>query len=719
MKDNVPHIAITGLGGLDNPEPGTPVARALRRGWPGGVRIEALGYSAWETGAWSPGVVDGISVVPALSNGDEKVLQRIIEVGHDRKIDVLIPCLDLEVPFYQRVAHKLRDAGIETLLPSASSLGAVVKTSLAAFCHRHDIGAPKTIHVTEISDVPVQADQFGYPLMVKGTVADAHKVSNSNQALAYACKLDEKWGDGVLLQQHIQGEEYCVAMVARSDGSCLGMVPMRKLGINHRGKGVVGAVVNDPALEREASRILELLDWCGPVELEFIKSASSGRFLLVEINCRFPSWILLSHWAGCNLPVAMVQEMLSPGTHRCGAPHPGTAYVRDVNEFSVPLARVEHLRRHRSQAEMGPGAGHGANIKRNAGLRIGITGVSAFNVVQPGIGVARSLKDNPEVSQLIGIGYGAYDTGIFRTELFDEIHTLPDTVDAHSVAAEMERVKKEAGLDVLVPSLDFEIPALAENADAFRRAGLAILVPSPESVRRCGKQHLASGDLKPDWTGFRIPESALVKSLAELEKAVDEIGFPLVVKGTVSGADIVHSMEDAKASWRAFSDKGREECIVQRFIRGEEFAIAAVCDTDHCLAGSFPIKKLLTCEYGNTWGAISIDPPELVSALGELTGALQYTGPIEAEFIRDAVTDKFFLIELNVRFPAWIGYAAECGVNLPLLAICLAADLPTPRFKTNGATVFMRHSEELRIDPASLASLLTHGHLKVEHAEAI
>lgn len=719
MKDKVPHIAVTGLGGLDNPEPGTPVARALRKGWPGGVRIEALGYSAWETGVWSPGVADGVSLIPALSNGDEKVLQRLIEIGRDRQIDALIPCLDLEVPFYRRVAHKLRDVGIETLLPSASALDAVVKTALPAFCHRHDIPAPKTIHVAEVNDVPVQADQFGYPLMVKGTVADAHKVSNSNQALAYARELNEKWGGGVLLQQHIQGEEYCVAMVARCDGSCLGMVPMRKLGINHRGKGVVGAVVNDPALEREAARILELLDWCGPVELEFIKSASSGRFLLVEINCRFPSWILLSHWAGCNLPVAMVREMLSPGGDRCGTPHPGTAFVRDVNEFSVPLAQVEHLRCHKSQAEMTQISGPHDKIKRNAGLRIGVTGVSAFNVVQPGIGVARSLRKSPDVSQLIGIGYGAYDTGIFRTELFDEIHTLPDTVDAHSVAAELERVKKEAGLDVLVPSLDFEIPALAENADAFSRAGLSMLVPSPESVRRCGKKHLASGDLKTDWTGLRIPESVLVKSLAQLEKAVDEIGFPLVVKGTMSGADIVDTMEDAKASWRAFSDKGREECIVQRFIRGEEFAVAAVSDREHRLAGAFPIKKLLTCNQGNTWGAISIEAPGLVSALNELTGALKYTGPIEAEFIRDAVTDKFHLIELNVRFPAWIGYAAECGVNLPLLAVCLAADLPMPQFKTNGATVFMRHSEELKIDPASLASLLTHGHLKVEHAEAI
>lgn len=719
MKDRIPTIALTGLGGLDNPEPGTSVARALKKGWSGDIRIEGLTYSAWETGAWSPGVLDGINLVPPLTSGREKVLERLIEIAKDRAIDALIPCLDLEVPFYKRIAGKLREAGIETLLPSTESLDAVTKPSLAAFCHRHDIAAPKTLQVRDINDVPVQADQFGYPLLVKGTVADAHKVSDAKQASAHAKRLDKKWGNGVLLQQYIQGEEYCVAMVARTDGSCLGMVPMRKLGINARGKAVVGAVVNDPALEEEATRILALLDWCGPLELEFIKSASSGRFFLVEVNCRFPSWILLSHWAGCNLPVALVEGMLCDGEQWRGIPKAGTAYVRDVAEFGVPLTKLDHLQRLRFQRAEASPVKPAQKIKRNAGLSVGITGVSAFNVVQPGIGVAHSLRECTEVARLVGIGYGAYDTAAFRSELFDEIHMLPDAVDASSVADELRKLKIQAGLDVLLPSLDFEIPGVAESADTFKKAGIELLMPTAASVRRCGKKYLASGELKADWEGFRIPESHLIVSRSDLDQAIKELGFPMVVKGVVSGADIVHSADDAEASWRAFSDSGREVCIGQRFVRGEEFAVAGVCDRKHVLVGAFPIKKLLTCELGNTWGATAVEAPKLVSAMSELLRTVKYTGPVEAEFIRDIVTEKFYLIEVNLRFPAWIRYAAQSGVNLPLLAVCLAAGLPTPELRANDTAVFMRHSEEIEINPTTLASLLTNGHLKRELAEAL
>ena len=47
-------VAITGFGGLDNSEPGTAVARALKLGWEGNISIDALGYDAWMTGPKTP-----------------------------------------------------------------------------------------------------------------------------------------------------------------------------------------------------------------------------------------------------------------------------------------------------------------------------------------------------------------------------------------------------------------------------------------------------------------------------------------------------------------------------------------------------------------------------------------------------------------------------------------------------------------------------------------
>ena len=43
---------------------------------------------------------------------------------------------------------------------------------------------------------------------------------------------------------------------------------------------------------------------------------------------------------------------------------------------------------------------------------IAITGISSFDVVMPGLGVANSLQNQPQIEKLYGLGYGPYDSGV-------------------------------------------------------------------------------------------------------------------------------------------------------------------------------------------------------------------------------------------------------------------------------------------------------------------
>ena len=108
-------VAISGFGGMDNPEPGTPVARALRKGWRGNLSITALGYDHWMTGAWSPGLCDRLAITPPLIEGDAAVFARILELNKGKSFSALIPCLDLEVKVYARLAQQLKASGVNTL----------------------------------------------------------------------------------------------------------------------------------------------------------------------------------------------------------------------------------------------------------------------------------------------------------------------------------------------------------------------------------------------------------------------------------------------------------------------------------------------------------------------------------------------------------------------------------------------------------------------------
>jgi len=291
-----------------------------------------------------------------------------------------------------RSADRLAAVGLRTLMPNPDAIYATSKLRLPKFCHDNGIPAPRTIHVLDQGDLPLHADQFGYPMFIKGTVAGAKRAANVAQATAAARGLNRTWGGGVLLQEVIEGEEYNVAAVLARDHSISAMVSIKKVGVNEKGKGVMCTVVDDPAIERHAVSVLEALDWCGPVELEFVLPKGAKAPSLIEVNCRFPSWILLSHWADCSLPAVLLEEILGqrPGT-RVKA-RPGTSFVRDIAETAVPLAQLDRLARFGSVAGQAPAPT--ANRRADPdGLAVAVTGISTLDVVNAGSGRNTATTD--------------------------------------------------------------------------------------------------------------------------------------------------------------------------------------------------------------------------------------------------------------------------------------------------------------------------------------
>ncbi|MDA1132378.1 MAG: ATP-grasp domain-containing protein [Proteobacteria bacterium] len=708
-------VVISGFGGLDNPEPGTPVARALRLGWRGGLHITALGYDRWITGAWSPGLVDRLALVPPLANGDEAVFARLMKLHRERPFAALLPCLDLEIRVYARLAQRLRAAGIRTLLPPAPAIEAVTKPSLPLFCHTNGIATPRTVYVANPWDVPFFASGFSYPLMVKGTVAGARRVDGPDAAVQAAVGLNARWGGGVLLQEWIDGEEFVVAMLARENGSPLGMVPMRKLAVNQRGKGVVGAVIDDRDLAREALTILRRLNWAGPLELEFVRERRTRRLYLIEINNRFPNWILLSHWAGCNLPALLLREILEPGRSRRRSARPGTAFVRDVEEIVVPGAAVETLaRRGVSKGLARPRAR--ATRHRADGIRVAVTGLNSFDQVMPGMGVAAALRQSPEVTAVYGLGYGPYDACLYRDDLFDGGYRVPPDVEGDALVEWLAGLRRRTEVDAVLPCLDFEVPAYAAVAGKLAAAGVATLLPAAEALAAVSKLALGSARLRHDWGAFYIPAAHRAGKADALRRAVAELGFPLALKGRGSETAVASTPAEAAAIWQGMVARGERDVLVQTFIHGDEFSVAGVCDRDHRLVAATTIKKLLVCDRGKTWGARAVELPALVAAVGDFLAARRWCGPFELEFIRDRFTERFALLECNPRFPAWIGFSTAFAANLPRLAVLAALGRPLPSSRPADDGIFTRNCQERPVAPLAIASFANTG--VVRHARA-
>lgn len=709
-------VALTGLSGLDNPEPGLAVARALREGWRGSLEIEGLVYDPWSTGGWTPGIVDRLHLIPPLVQGDEAMLQRLLELHRKHPIDVLIPCLDLEVPVIARLSRRLARAGVRTLLPEAADVHAISKVNLSAFCYANDIATPRTVHVRDLSAVALHADYFGYPMWVKGTVAGAKKVYNREQAVFEAEVLAAKWGGGVLLQEAIDGSEHMVAVVARGDGSVLAMASARKLGTNQRGKSVIGAIIEDPVLKRMALRALARLHWRGPLELEFVRSANGGQYYLIEINCRFPAWIMLTEFAGGNMPVQLLREVLDRGDRPQRRPRVGSMYARDVREMGVPVSSVRELRRSGSA----PVSAAKPVRRRRGDLAVAVTGVSAFELTQPGLGVARCLRSAPEIGRVLGLAYTPNDTGLFRSELFDACCRINFEHDAEKQgdgdAALLERldgIRKKHGLDVVIPNLDFEIEGFQRIAAELERIGIRTLLPSVAARRKLGKQGLVEviGDRR--WAGFEYPETMLVKTRSDLARAWDRFGNPLILKGLFAGAARVYSLQQALVAWMRFKAQGEAQILAQPALFGEEFGIGVVCDRQARMIDALPLKKLVMCERGKTWAAIPVPLTQAVADLAEILGKVGWNGPADVEFIRDSMTDRLVLIEINPRFPAWIGFSGLVDVNLPRQLVLAAMERqPAPVVGIGSLAqdvVFMRTAEEIPAAASTMAAFVNRG----------
>lgn len=713
MVSRVRTVALTGFGGLEDPGPGTSTAHSLRQGWGGPLGIRAWTYGSHVNGAWLPRVVERIERLPPFQAGDQRICEAVLDLHRAAPIDALIPG-EADVPVIARLAGRLADHGIRTLLPPAHRVDALARANLAKTLHEHRIAGPLTICVPNAQDVAPLADRIGYPLLVRGVHFGEKLVYGALQAHAEAEQLNGSNQPGVTLQYLVAGDRYSVGLVADRDGACRAIVTMKVVAVNAEGRIVTGTIVDMEHIERFARDFLRAIDWRGPLTLEVVQPSGYGEPLVCDVKRHLPSWCQASHWGGANLAVSLLNEIFRL-RRRVGRPRAGTTFVRGIVEHPVALDDLMRLGRH----------GHLDRISRPRAVRtaqraarprrgrvVAVTGTSTFDVINPGLGVARALRLAPEVARICGLAYGTLESGAYQPALFDEVFRLPDSGSFDALAYRIAEIHRTHPLDVLIPCLDGELPLFIQMRKHLDALGIGHLLPDQDAFDRRAKKHLAGGGLRPHWGAFSIPESRFARSEAETARAVSAVGLPAVVKGPLFLCLSAESVAEAKAAWHQLAGAGWSEVIVQRKVSGPSYATSIVCDRSHRVLAALTVKKLAVCQRGSTWSAVRVEEPRLEADFARFLRAIKWVGPGEGEFIRDEMTDCFYLIEVNPRFTGWIYYSAALGCNQPAVAVSAALGESPVRQASVGDVAFMRQTTEFPVRPSHLAALATRGHLR-------
>jgi len=346
-------------------------------------------------------------------------------------------------------------------------------------------------------------------------------------------------------------------------------------------------------------------------------------------------------------------------------------------------------------------------------ITVAVTGLNATDNPGPGVGVLRSLRAAEDAHyRLVGLAYDALDPGVYAKELTDAVFMIPyPSQGLESFLARLEYIHEQSPIDVIIPTLDAELPSFVATRSRLRNMGIHCVIPTQEQLDMRAKIRLAQlGQL----SGLPVPREAVISSAMELTTIHKKIPYPFFVKGPFYGATKAKSLDQAVAAYHKALATWGPPVVVQEFVDGEEYNVIALGDGLGGLVGAVPMKKMLLTDKGKGWAGITIKAPELLALATQFMSATRWAGACEIEVIRDKHGDHH-VIEINPRFPAWVHLATAAGINMPHLLTQMALGkhiIPQQQYKVG--TMFVRISLDQIVAFSDFQQFISTGELAGE-----
>jgi carbamoyl-phosphate synthase large subunit len=221
---------------------------------------------------------------------------------------------------------------------------------------------------------------------------------------------------------------------------------------------------------------------------------------------------------------------------------------------------------------------------------------------------------------------------------------------------------------LIVPLTDLDHLVLAEARDRLR--GAVVLVPEPETIRRCSDKYLAHEFF--DAAGIGSPRTWLPGELPE------DLPYPVLVKAR-RGFGSRHIYRAAnRLELDFFLGYTTADSMVQAQCHGEEFSIDVFCDLDaRCLA-AIP-RTMIESKGGESIKGMTIRDDELIAFGCRVAEALRIIGPANVQCFREP-DGVLQVTDVNPRFGGGFPLPTAAGSGYPELALQLAnGDRPEPR----------------------------------------
>ena len=341
---------------------------------------------------------------------------------------------------------------------------------------------------------------------------------------------------------------------------------------------------------------------------------------------------------------------------------------------------------------------------------IGVTGLNATDNPGPGISVIRALRAHPDFKgKIVGLAYDPLDPGLYPTDLIDSAYLMPfPSQGVNPLRQRLKYIKKVSDLSLVIPTLDSELSAFISLESELKEMGIRLFLPTKEQFDMRSKIRLAEICEK---AGLDFPRTKIISDAEVLYQLSEEIPLPYVLKGIFYGASVVQSIEEAVAAFYRTTAQWGLPVIIQEFLEGEEYDIVAVGDGSGHIVGALPMKKTFLTDKGKGWAGVTVKDPRLLEITEKFCRTTKWRGPCEVEVLKTR-DERYYLIEINPRFPAWTYLCAGAGQNLPFAVAQLAMGMdPTPLPEYKIGTMFVRISLEQIVRIETLEEIISKGEI--------
>lgn len=342
-------------------------------------------------------------------------------------------------------------------------------------------------------------------------------------------------------------------------------------------------------------------------------------------------------------------------------------------------------------------------------MNIAVTGLNATDNPGPGVPVIRSILQAPEFSgRIIGLAYDALDPGAYLEHVTAKSYMIPyPSAGLEPLFERIAVIHAKEKIDVLIPTLDSELYGFVKLGDRLHALGIRTFLPTFEQLNMRAKDKLFDFCTAH---GVNVPRNILISSHQDLYRISDTFSYPVVVKGIFYDAYVAQNFGDVTAAFDKLRMKWGLPIIVQEYVTGDEFNVAALGDGTGATIGAVAMRKLYVTEKGKGWSGVTVDDSSLITLARQVMAELGWRSGMELEFMKEKESGVYYLLEINPRFPAWIFLATAAGQNLPYALVRLAAgEKVVPFTNYSVGTIFIRYSWDLITSIAEFEKLAVSG----------